>query len=95
MKVDAVVWEVSKGVITSVKIDNDIFYNNGFQRVGRTTDIERWINERDIQEFTLKDFFNDYPKAKVHRTNHEKHISILIAKKRLQQMGNEKFKVLK
>jgi len=102
LKVDALVWEMKNGAITSVKIEGEIFNCNG-NKVdryfgGRKPVINKWIKDKKIgSSFNLEEFFKDHPHlrvpSKIERTNNE--LSRLVRCGVLLQTSNSSFKVLK
>jgi len=61
--------------------------------------IVKWIERFDVGAvFTLDQFYYKYPKLKKHSVGHmrvDKIISDMITDRRIVQLGNDKFKVLK
>lgn len=62
--------------------------------MGRKPLIEEWIHRTKKLEFTLEEYFEIYPKQKQNIEMVYTHISGLITKKLLIQIGENKFKIM-
>lgn len=96
MNVEAKIWAITQGKITKLKYDGKIFVNNGYQREGsgRIPVLEKWIIDEDIEAFTSEDFFKVHPQQRGHPAQYEMVVGNLIKDKKIEQLGNDKFRVL-
>lgn len=96
MNINAKVWAISQGKVTKLKFDGKIYVNNGYQREGsgRIPVLEKWLLDKEIKEFKSQDFFKLHPQQKVHREQFNHVVSELIKDKKIEQLENNRFRVL-
>lgn len=103
MKIECEIWDMKNGMITSVKIGEQIYNQDGQNVIQNSFPIRKhkrycniidtWIKKNHISEFGFEQFAKDNPGVKRNRFNH--FISLMIQDNTVTQLGNDKFKVVK
>jgi len=95
MKLEVELWEMKEGKPTALKLDNQVFIIDGTKQRGiKVPYLKKWIQQNHIKTFQLDDFFKVYPKQKERKHNLELVISDMIQNRELEQLANDKFRVL-
>lgn len=106
MNVDVKIWNIKDGEIVELKVDNTIFVmketvnaktvktkTNNSRNI-KISYLQKWIQNNNFKEFTLEQFFKEYPKQ---RDNNrlDGNISKLINDGMILQLGKDKFTVVR
>jgi len=97
MKVEAIIWEMKNGVVTEIKYDNVVFRINGVKnKAGRKPIILQHVAKIPVGSvFDLKDFFKKHQLKTSMQDVTYKEIARMIADNKLQQLPEDKLRVLK
>ena len=97
MKVEADIWDMKHGRVIVLKYNSCYYHLNSPHkpRGYKEQYLLKWIRQNNIEVFTLDEFFKAYPKRKQKKHEALDLISSEIKAKRMLQLGNEKFKVIK
>jgi hypothetical protein len=94
---DVEIWEVINGEVTAIRYGGSIYrLEKSVSLIGRKSILEKWIKDNKKVEFDLKDFYKIHPEYESrYKERLEKVISHMIECRKLIQLSNTRFKVVK
>ena len=96
------IWEMKEGKTTAINVDGEIYRlvtpkppSTPYIRNQKEPYLYKWIRKENIKEFTLKKFYDAYPKMREREKNVIGQIAKLLDEDKIMQMGKDRFVVKK